>query len=234
MLAAAGPHTSLRLGAVSIAVAVTGLLSGCGAQPIPIPTPATGTARAVAQPIPSAQSTVAVSGPQVQLLTALPKRPAAARSWPTALDASALGVLTPEEVIRADCIQADWSQEVGVQRARGIQFGARQAWFDPSTGTEVDSIIIHYATATGADSEYLSLVKDEARIFDKGSFTVPGIAESTGYVRTKLDSYGNANTLGLARVGDDVLRTILVTPAAPAHAAMLSLLKGEQWALKQS
>lgn len=53
-------------------------------------------------------------------------------------------------------------------------------------------------------------------------------------MKTKLDSYGNAATMGLALVGDNVLRLYMLTPAVPNHAAMISLLTGEQQALKQS
>lgn len=236
MLSTAGPRTSLRLGAVAIAVTITASLTGCATLATPVSNRPSGTASAGTQSTPRGQSTTAASGQtRAQLLAALPKRPATALPWLKAQEPSAIGALTAEQFIKADYTPTAWSDEPGIQQARGLQFAARQNWYDPSTGTYVDTFIIHYATATGADSDYLALVQSDAKNYDAhGSFTVPGIPQSTVYVRTKLDTFGNAAAVGLALAGDNVLRVYMLTPAAPNHPVMISLLTGEQQALKHS
>lgn len=122
----------------------------------------------------------------------------------------AVGILGVEQFIKADYQASAWSGEGGIQQARGFQFAARGTWYDPSTGAYVETFIIHYATASGADSDYLDQVQVDAKDYDsQGSFAVPDIPQSKVYVKTELDSYGNAAT-------------------------MISLLTGEQQALKQS
>ncbi|MFC5911402.1 hypothetical protein [Streptacidiphilus monticola] len=135
-------------------------------------------------------------------------------------------MLTPAEYIRANYKQAAQSSEVGIQRVRGLQFAARQDWYDDATGYYVDTFIIHYATATGAESDYLSMVKYDTKSYGaQGSYTVPGMAQSKVFVRAKLDSFGNSASLGLALVGNDVLRLYMLNPASPDHTTMASLLR---------
>ena len=235
MPASTKTRRSLRLGAVSLTVAAAALLSGCAMLPTAAPSPTQSTA-SVSTPStqPTRTTTAAPSDSRAQLLAALPRRPANAPAWAKVQDPSALGALTPEQFIKADYKPAAWSSEPGVQKARGLQFAARQDWYDPSNGTYVNTFIIHYGTDTGADSDYLAQVEIDAKDYDAhGSFTVPGIPQSTVFVKTELDSFGNAATMGLALVGDNVLRTYMLTPAAPNHAEIISLLTGEQRALNR-
>jgi hypothetical protein len=169
---------------------------------------------------------------EAQVLAALPKRPAGALPWDKANMPNALGLITAEQFIEADYKPTDWSNERSFQNRDGLQYAARQTWYDPAQGTYVDAFIIHYATAAGAQSYYLGALHAEAKVYDAtGTFSVPGIPQSMVFVKTKLDSYGNATALGLGLAGNNVLHIVMLVPAAPDHAAAIALLTGEYKAL---
>ncbi|MEY9875415.1 hypothetical protein ABH931_004916 [Streptacidiphilus sp. MAP12-33] len=245
MLATRGTRTSTRLGVLGLAAVAMTLLSGCGVVSFGTQKTASASVPSVAasatgsgSTAPSAPSAPAtggtVTGAQAQILAALPKRPATAKAWTLAQDPTAVGLLTPQQFILADYTAAAQASELGIQKERGLQYAARQNWFDQATGIYVDTFVIHYSTASGAQSDYLILLKGDSKKYDaQGSYTVPGIAQSKVFVKAKLDSYGNSMSLGLAVVGDNVLRTLMLNPAAPDHATLTGLLTGEYKALGQ-
>ncbi|WP_042414998.1 hypothetical protein [Streptacidiphilus anmyonensis] len=243
-----GVRASSRLGVgagVAAAAAVAAaLLSGCGvvsfggaratATPVPAASDSPGGGSAAASPG-VAVSGGAVTGDQARILAALPKRPATALPWDKAQNPSAIGVITAEQFIEADYKQASWADERGIQKGRGLQYAVRQNWYDPAAGVYVDSFIIHYASASGAQSDYLSQVRADAKDWDAtGGYAVPGIGQSKVFVAAKLDSFGNSTSMGLALAGDNVLRIVQINPAAPDHTTMTGLLTGEYQALTRS
>ncbi|RAG82715.1 hypothetical protein DN069_26060 [Streptacidiphilus pinicola] len=235
MRAISGVRASSRFGVIGVVASAAALLSGCGMVTI-------GGAKTVATPavtasgaVQSSAPTATASGAQGQVLAALPQRPATARDWTGAQDPSAMGILTVEQFIEADYTPSAWTTERGAQQSRGLQFAGRRAWYDPATATYVDSFVIHYASAAGAESDYLSQVKADAKNYDaQGSFTVPGVAKSKVFVKSGLDSNGNALTMGLAVAGDDVLRVVVMKPATPDHDTAVQVLSGEYQALTKS
>lgn len=243
MRAISGGRASSRLGVVAVVavVAATTLLSGCGMVTIGGSTPAATPVAASASGTPTGTpggtvtQSPAATGAQAQVLAALPQRPVTAKDWAGAKDPSFVGILTAEQFIEADYLQSTWADERGIQKGRGLQFAGRRNWMDPATGIYLDTFIIHYASAAGAESDYLSQVRADAKDYDaQGAYTVPGIGKSKVFVKAKLDSFGNSTTMGLALAGDNVLRIIMLNPAAPDHAAASSLLTGEYQALTKS
>lgn len=145
-----------------------------------------------------------------QLRARLERPPAGATAWASSW--AHLWNPTPAQFVAHVYPPASRDGATARLSAQGLQTVVHETWYARDSD-QADLVLMQFATASGAQSRFLSATEAKALDTRNRSFAVPGQHDAIGYYDDDLDKLGNVAAIVYARKGNVVVEEFYFSPA---------------------